>query len=144
MFFLTDLSSSADNDGERRAPHVNPNREHLTIFRTEHATILMPKVYRFSNPYGEPITIELIERSRIPNELALVDDEFIIGVVINGGVYPLWSRRGNQVIVRMHAGKNVVMTPELHAYYDHYFTPFIRHPSVQNLHRRTLPDLNDK
>ena len=133
MFLRTDLSSSADNDDERPAQHVNPNRGHLSIFRVENSCILIPQVYRFSNQYGEPITMRWVDRSRIPNELALIND-YIIGVVIDGGVYPLWNQRRNQIIVRILTARNVLMTPELHAQYDRYFTPFVRNPRWPNLY----------
>ena len=77
----------------------------------------------------------MIELNRLPNQLALVDD-YIIGISINGGVYPLWSRVGNHVIVHVLSGGNVVMTPELHARYDRYYTPFQVHPRWEEFRRQ--------
>ena len=77
----------------------------------------------------------MVELNSLPNQLALVDD-YIIGVSINGGVYPMWNRRGVRVIVHTLSRRNVFMTPELHAQYDRYYTPFQEHPAWAELRRR--------
>ena len=89
----------------------------------------MPHVFKFTDETGGLVRIS--EGIRQPEELALIDD-YIIGVVIDTGIYPLWSRMGNQVIVRILTAENVVMTPELHARYDRYFTPITRQLHWQN------------
>ena len=85
----------------------------------------------FTDQYGTRIRIT--EKTEVPNQLAFVD-EFIIGVAINGGVYPLLTRLRNQIIVRIRDGRNFLMTPELHALYDHFFTPYLRHPFFERFH----------
>ena len=85
----------------------------------------------YSNQYDDRIIIAA--QIEMPNELALING-FIIGVVIDGGIYPLWTRMRNQIIVRISNGRNLLMTPELHLQYDHYFTPFIRRPSGDHFH----------
>ena len=83
----------------------------------------MPKVYMYSDPYGHRIIVT--KEIEMPNELAFVGN-YIIGVVINGGIYPLWSYKRHQVIVLIGNGKNVLMTSNMHAQYDRYFTPPIQ------------------
>ena len=78
-------------------------------------------MYRYSNQYDDRL---LLHAAGAPHEYALLEN-YIIGVVINGGTYPLWSRKGHQVIVKYFNGKNVVMTRQLHELFDHHFTPFI-------------------
>ena len=78
-------------------------------------------MFWFSDQHGDKFQIHTIQA---PRHFAVIDN-FIIGVVIGGGLYPIWTRVGNQVLVRPYSGRNVIMTPELHEMYDHYFTPFI-------------------
>ena len=59
---------------------------------------------------------------------------------MNGGIFPLWGCVQDQVIVRFHTGRNVVMSDKLHAEYDRYYTPYIQHPRQQNSHRRIAPN----
>ena len=92
----------------------------------------MPDVFKFSDQYGDRMEIDMIEPHRLPDQLALIND-YIIGVIINDGIYPLWSRGRKQVIVHILTATNVVMTSELHARYDRYFTPFNRNPRLQAL-----------
>ena len=94
----------------------------------------MPEVVWYSDNYGDRIRI-IEGEQQMPNELALIDD-YIIGVVVNGGIYPLWSTDRVQVIVHILSATNVEMTPELHAQYDRYFSRFIRHPRYNEFDRR--------
>ena len=95
--------------------------------------VLIPGVFAYSDQYQHRVTIDMDELNRLPNQLAIVNN-YIIGVSIHGGVYRLWNSRGDQVIVHILSGRNVLMTPELHARYDRYFTP--SRPSWDGLHRR--------
>ena len=85
---------------------------------------LLPSVYRYSNQYDVRLLLHAVGA---PHEYALLEN-YIIGVVVNGGIYPMWSRRRHQVIVKYNNGRNVIMTPELHALFDRHFTPFIQRP----------------
>ena len=114
-----------------------PPRSHLSIFRVENIRTLMPKVAFWSDRFDDRYSVN--HAQVLPDQLALVDD-YIIGVVLNGGIYPVWNRVGSQVIVHILSTRNVVMTPELHEQYDHYFTPFVRHPRWQYPNGRIPPD----
>ena len=63
----------------------------------------LPFVGFYSDPYGR--LIRVTERA-LPNRLAQVDD-MIIGVVINGGIYPIYNRCGEQILARSHNGRHV-------------------------------------
>ena len=132
---LIDLSLSADNNRHQNVPHNPGPRAHLSIFRVDDIRAFIPGVYKYADQYNDRIRIDMFELNRLPNQLALVDN-YIIGVSINGGVYPMWNRRGDRVVVDTLSGGNVVMTPELHERYDRYYTPFQEHPRWEEFRRR--------
>ena len=103
--FLTELSSSSDNGSPRPRDRI-------------------PHVVAYSNQYGdlEPVS------NFTPQRLA-ANERFIFGVIINDGIYPFFNFRREQVLVNIHNGVNVVMTPELRERYGRIYAPFLPRPS---------------
>ena len=119
---FTELSLSTDNAEN----HNNHSNHRLYIFEAN-SRARLPYVHYYSNQYGD--IIRVTELSELPDRLALVDN-FIIGVVINDSIYPIYNSRRQQVLARSHTGRHVLMTQELRQRYGHYFRrPHPQHPS---------------
>ena len=145
-FFLTDLNSSMNND-DNNAPQVRrqdprPLRR-VHIYQVDNLEALIPSVRYYKDPLGylNPINGR---QAQLIRQLAFLD-EFIIGVVINGGIYPMFNWMQNQVLVTTSTGENVVMTIVLHAQYDRYFALHLDRATTphQNQRRRLNQDHQD-
>ena len=91
----------------------------------------MPHVYFYTNKYGIRTRVSI----GMPNVLASVGD-FIIGVVIDGGIYPVWNRNREWVLVRLRSGLHVRMTPSLLQQYRQFYTDPIPLPRPANPNNR--------
>ena len=125
------------NNNDTNAPQVrydNRPLRHVHIYQVDHLQTLMPKVRFYVDPFGylHPINGG---QAQLIHELAFLDD-FTIGVVINGGIYPVLNKMQKQVLVRTSTGENVPMTIVLHAQYDRYFALRMDRPTTSQRNQR--------
>ena len=134
------------NNYDNNAPQVRQDPQLLQrvhIYQVDNLHNLMPDVRFFIDPLGYLTPINRGQGLLI-RELAFLDD-FIIGVVINGGIYPIFNWMRNQVLVRISNGKNVRMTISLRAQYGQYFALRLDQQATphRNQRRRLNPTESD-
>ena len=115
---FTELSSSTINE---------PHEPVVNIFEVPDSRTKMPYVRFYTNEYGNRIKVH----AGMPNQLASLGG-FILGVVINGRIYPVWNYKKEQVLVRLNNGQHVRMSEEWLERYQRYYVHPLRQPELHN------------
>ena len=97
IFVLTDLSSSSI-----QRPPLRPDNT--------------PDIHFYANRNGQ--IVPLIAGS-VPRIVS--DGRFMIGVVFDGFLFPIFNRERQWIIVRIADLRNIILTPELYRQYSHLF-----------------------